>query len=55
MAKNQPSIQVIAYVHVGDQLVNVDELSPKQREHLGCELTVTMLNAAFKGQARFWY
>lgn len=55
MAKKQPKIHVVAYVHMGDQLVNVDDLDEEKRECLGRELTVTMLNAAYKGQAKFWY
>lgn len=55
MPKKPRKIRTVAYVHVGDKLVNVDDLNKEQRERLGRELTVTMLNAAFKGKAKFWY
>lgn len=55
MPKKPPEIRAVAYVHVGDKLVNVDDLNQEQRERLARKLTVTMLNAAFKGKAEFWY
>lgn len=55
MARKQPKIRVEAYVHVGDKLVNVDDLDQERRAILARKLTVTMLNAAYKGKARFWY
>lgn len=55
VARKQPKIRVEAYVHVGDKLVNVDDLDAEKRELLARKLTVTMLNAAYKGKARFWY
>ncbi len=55
VAKKPQKIRTVAYVHMGDRLVNVDDLNQEQHDRLGRELTVTMLNAAFKGKATFWY
>ena len=51
--KQPPPIRVVAYVHVGDQLVNVDDLNQNQRTQLADWITVTALNAAFAGKATF--
>lgn len=54
VARKQIKLRTVAYVHVGDQLVNVNDLTPEQKHRLSVELTVTMLNAAYQGQAHFW-
>ena len=51
--KRNQKIRVEAYVHVGDQLVNVDDLNQEQKVRLSNELAVTMLNAAYAGVAKF--
>lgn len=51
--KKAPEIKVIAYVHVGDQLVNVDELSDEMRVKLATRLKTTYLNELFRGEAVF--
>ena len=51
--KQPPPIRTVAYVHVGDKLVNVDDLLPDQRQQLADWLVVTALNAAFAGKATF--
>lgn len=53
MARKQESIRTQAFVHVGERLVNVDDLTPEQREYLGAVLRVTMLNAVYDGKATF--
>ena len=52
--RKQPEIKVVAYVHVGDQLVNVDDLSKEMRTELGTRIKVKYLNELFRGQARFY-
>lgn len=54
VARKQEKIRVVAYVHVGDQLVDVDTLNAAQRDYLGASLQVAMLNAAYRGKAKFW-
>ena len=54
MAKKAQKIRTIAYIHVGDQLVDVDTLNPQQRDYLGASLSVAMLNGAYRGKAQFW-
>ena len=56
--RKQPEIKVVAYVHVGDQLVNVDELDKERRVKLATWLKPTYLNELFRGeplyQVHFW-
>ena len=51
--RKQPEIKVVAYVHVGDQLVNVDELDDEKRRQLGTWLKSTYLNELYRGKATF--
>lgn len=46
-------IKTISYVHVGDRLVNTEELNAEQKKRLGTWLKTTYLNALFQGQAVF--
>ena len=50
MAKKQ-KIKAVSYVHVGDKLVNTDDLNDEQRRRLAIWLTITFLNTLFKGKA----
>ncbi len=54
MAREPQKIQTMAYIHVGDQLVDVDTLNETQRDYLGATLQVAMLNGAYRGKAEFW-
>ena len=54
MAKEQKKIRVKAYIHVRDQLVDVDTLNEEQKDYLGASLQVAMLNGAYRGKAKFW-
>lgn len=46
-------IKTEAYVHMGDKLVNTQELSAAQKTQLGTWLKTTYLNTLFQGQATF--
>lgn len=46
-------IRTVSYVHVGDRLVNTDELSPEQRAELATWLKCTYLNELYRGKAEF--
>ena len=39
MARKQPEIKVVSYVHVGNELVNTDDLSPERKRELATWLT----------------
>ena len=46
-------IKTRAWVHVGDQLVDVDTLSPEQRQELATQLCLGILNTVYAGKAEF--
>ena len=46
-------IRVISYVHVGEELVNTEELTEEQRRRMATELAAEWLNGLFRGQAVF--
>ena len=46
-------IKTVSYVHVGDQLVNTDDLSREQKKELATWLKVTYLNTLYQGKAVF--
>lgn len=50
MARKQ-KIETVSYVHVGDKLVNTDDLNDEQRRRLAKWLTITFLNTLLKGKA----
>lgn len=52
MAKGKP-ITVRSWVHKGGELVNVDTLSPAEREKVATQLKLAWLNALYKGVATF--
>lgn len=54
MALKASDITVESYVHVGDKLVNVDELPPDLKVRFATELSITYLNALYKGKAKFF-
>ena len=47
-------IKTVSYVHVGDKLVNTDDLSDELRVRLGTWIKTTYLNNLFQGQAVFY-
>lgn len=54
MARKEQKIKVISYVHVGDQLVNTEDLDPERKQQLATWLKCTYLNALFEGKAKFY-
>lgn len=53
MTKKQ-EIKTVSFVHVGDKLVNTDDLNDEQRRRLAAWLKTTYLNALFRGKAEFF-
>lgn len=53
MAKKQ-KIKTVSFVHIGDELVNTDDLNDEQRRRLATWLKTTYLNALFRGKAEFF-
>jgi len=51
--RKEQKITVRAWVHVGDQLVDVDTLSPEMRQKLATELNLNLMNALYAGRAVF--
>ena len=49
----EAKIRTVSYVHVGDQLVNTDDLNADQKRVLATWLKSTYLNALFQGKAEF--
>lgn len=47
------TIQTVAYVHVGEQLVNIDDLNDGQRHEVATWLKKTYLDGLFQGKAKF--
>ncbi|MDE6589762.1 MAG: hypothetical protein K2K53_05340 [Oscillospiraceae bacterium] len=54
MARKTQKIKVVSYVHVGDQLVNTDDLDSEQKRQLATWIKCTYLNALFAGKAKFY-
>ena len=54
MARKPQKIKVISYVHVGDQLVNTEDLDPERKRQLATWIKCTYLNALYEGKARFY-
>lgn len=52
MRKREP-IKTVAYCHVGDQLVNMDDLTPEQQNRAANWLATTYLNELYRGIATF--
>lgn len=53
MARKQ-EIRTVSFVHVGDELVNTDDLNYEQRLKLAEWLKTTYLNTLFKGKAEIY-
>lgn len=55
MAKRKyPPIKTVAYVHVGDQLVDTRDLNPEQKKKLGDWILMTWMQNLYRGEAVFW-
>ncbi len=54
MARKAQKIKVVSYVHVGDQLVNTEDLDPEQRQKLATWIKCTYLNTLYAGKAKFY-
>lgn len=54
MARKEQKIKVVSYVHVGEQLVNTEELDPERRQQLATWIKCTYLNALYEGKAKFY-
>lgn len=46
-------MKAISYVHVGDRLVNTEDLDEQQRKRLADALAVDWMNGLFRGEAVF--
>ena len=53
VAKKQ-EIKTVSFVHIGDELVNTDDLDDEQRRILATWLKTTYLNALFQGKVEFF-
>lgn len=53
MAKKR-KIRTVSFVHIGDELVNTDDLDDDQRRRLATWLKTTYLNTLFQGKAEFF-
>ena len=53
VAKKQ-KIKTVSFVHIGDELVNTDDLDDEQRRRLATWLKTTYLNALFQGKVEFF-
>ena len=53
VAKKQ-DIKTVSFVHIGDELVNTDDLDDEQRRRLATWLKTTYLNALFQGKVEFF-
>lgn len=51
--KRDQKIITRAWVHVGDELVNVDTLSPEKRQELATQITLGVLSTMYAGRAEF--
>jgi len=47
-------IKTVSFVHIGDELVNTDDLNDDQRRRLATWLKTTYLNTLFQGKAEFF-
>ncbi len=47
-------IRTVSFVHIGDELVNTDDLNDEQRRRLATWLKTTYLNTLFQGRVEFF-
>ena len=53
MAKKQ-EIKTVSFVHIGDELVNTDDVDDEQRSRLAKWLKTKYMNALFRGKGEFF-
>lgn len=53
MPRREQKIKVVSYVHVGEQLVNTEDLDPERKRQLATWIKCTYLNALYEGKAKF--
>ena len=53
MARQTQKINVVSYIHVGDKLVNTDDLNDVQKQYVATLLRQQYMNALFQGRATF--
>lgn len=53
MARQTQKIRTVSYIHVGDRLVNTDDLNDEQKKYVATILKQRYLNALFRGKAEF--
>lgn len=53
MAKKR-EIKTVSFVHIGNELVNTEDLDDVQRRKLATWLKTTYLNTLFQGKAEFY-
>ena len=53
MARQNKKINVVSYIHVGDKLVNMDDLNEQQKQYVATLLNQRYMNALFRGKAVF--
>lgn len=53
MARKLPEIRTESYIHVGDELVRFDDLTPEQKREAATKLKVKYLNTLYRGIAVF--
>lgn len=54
MPRKELKIKVVSYVHVGDQLVNTEDLDPERKRQLATWIKCTYLNALYAGKVKFY-
>ena len=54
MPRKELKIKVVSYVHVGDQLVNTEDLDPERKRQLATWIKCTYLNTLYAGKAKFY-
>lgn len=53
LARQTQKIRTVSYIHVGDRLVNTDDLNDEQKKYVATILKQRYLNALFRGKAEF--
>jgi hypothetical protein len=53
LARQTQKIRTVSYIHVGDRLVNTDDLNNEQKAYVATLLNQRFMNALFRGKAEF--
>lgn len=54
MPRKTQKIKVVSYVHVGDQLVNTEDLDSERKRQLATWIKCTYLNTLYAGKVKFY-